>query len=281
MRELKLDSLRIDGGTQCRVAMSQDAIQEYAEALTDGSELPPIDVYFDGAEYWVVDGLHRYHAHRRIGALSIMANVTTGTLEDAVFAACGKNRGHGLRRTNADKRKAVEMAIAIRPDWSDRAIAKHVGVDHKLVAAVRDPRAAERQQQNRDKSAAKKLGSDPAVAGMGSDPRPRVESDPAPRPEQLPTSVSSDNERDDVLAELAEEVERLTDRLAVEAMDATEDEKALAAETIAQLRAEVASLQAQLKAAHGVRDQLMAENAQLKRQCVSQQRQIKKLEGGK
>jgi hypothetical protein len=44
---------------------------------------------------------------------------------------------HGLRRTNEDKRKAVLGTLALRPDWSDRAVAKHVGVGYTLVATVR------------------------------------------------------------------------------------------------------------------------------------------------
>jgi len=49
------------------------------------------------------------------------------------------NIPHGLRRTNADKRNAVRLAL-LHPyarAWSNRLIAKHVGVDSKTVASVR------------------------------------------------------------------------------------------------------------------------------------------------
>jgi hypothetical protein len=49
------------------------------------------------------------------------------------------NKSHGLRRTNADKQRAVEAAL-LHPksrELSDSQIARHVGVDHKTVSAQR------------------------------------------------------------------------------------------------------------------------------------------------
>lgn len=43
----------------------------------------------------------------------------------------------GLLRKNADKRRAVLLALKAQPTWSDRKIADVVGVDNKTVAAVR------------------------------------------------------------------------------------------------------------------------------------------------
>jgi hypothetical protein len=43
----------------------------------------------------------------------------------------------GLRRTDADKRRAVAMALGVRPDESDDRIARTVGVGAEMVAAVR------------------------------------------------------------------------------------------------------------------------------------------------
>jgi hypothetical protein len=65
----------------------------------------------------------------------------SGTRDEALLAAATANRKHdqsGLRRTNADKRRAVEFVLRNRGDWSDRRIADHVGVSHPLVASVRD-----------------------------------------------------------------------------------------------------------------------------------------------
>jgi hypothetical protein len=58
---------------------------------------------------------------------------------DAIIAACGENADHGLRRTNEDKRRAVERLLG-DPEWikwSDRKIADVCRVSHPFVGTVR------------------------------------------------------------------------------------------------------------------------------------------------
>ncbi len=57
--------------------------------------------------------------------------------QHARLYAYGANRAHGKPPTNADKRKAVLGMLADAPDWSDRAIAKHVGVSPSTVGSCR------------------------------------------------------------------------------------------------------------------------------------------------
>ena len=62
-----------------------------------------------------------------------------GTIEDAQWFSFGANKSHGLMRSNDDKQRAVKAALQ-HPKCvglSDRAIAKHVGVDNKTVASWR------------------------------------------------------------------------------------------------------------------------------------------------
>lgn len=135
--ELRLDLIRIDGGTQARVSIDQTAVAEYAEAMMEGDTLPPVIVIHDGANHWLVDGFHRFHANRKIGAITMAADVRPGTLDDALLFSFGANKDHGLRRSNEDKRKAVLGMLALKPEWSNRAIARHVGVNDTTVAAHR------------------------------------------------------------------------------------------------------------------------------------------------
>jgi hypothetical protein len=72
---------------------------------------------------------------------------------DAVKFSLSSNQGHGLRRTNEDKRHAVEIALHEFPAWSDRAVAQLCGVTHPSVGAVR------RQLENFT-SCEKRLGRD-------------------------------------------------------------------------------------------------------------------------
>src|SRR5574337_197364 len=150
---IDISRIRIDGGTQSRANLNESVVAEYAEAMTEGAKLPAVTVFFDGSEYWLADGFHRYHGHKRIGALKIDAEVHNGTRRDAVLHSVGANAAHGLRRTNEDKRRAVETLLndAEWSLWSDREIAKQCGVTHPFVAAVRNPDVAASRKINRSK----------------------------------------------------------------------------------------------------------------------------------
>jgi hypothetical protein len=151
LKQLLVESIRIDGKTQSREKIDPDAVTEYAEAMkTAGSLLrqdsgghaeqawPPLTVFFDGTEYWLADGFHRLLAAQRNGKKNIKAEVMEGTREDAAWAACAANKTHGLRRTNPDKRKAVEMSLKLHPELSDDKIGIHVGVTREFVCRIRN-----------------------------------------------------------------------------------------------------------------------------------------------
>lgn len=137
VENLRLAQIRIDGETQSRAEINNEVVAEYAEALTEGEKFPPVIVFFDGVSYWLADGFHRRHAHERIGALDIAAEVRDGTQLAARIFSHGANKSHGLRRTNADKKKAVLGMLRDAPEWSDNRIAKHVGVHHSTVGEYR------------------------------------------------------------------------------------------------------------------------------------------------
>lgn len=139
MKKINVKTIRIDGGTQSRVEINNEAVADYAEAIRAGVEFPPVVVFHDGADYWLADGFHRYHAHNQAEKASIAADVRDGTKRDAVLYSLGANAAHGLRRTNADKRKAVETVLrdAEWVTWSDRKIAEICGVGAPLVGDVR------------------------------------------------------------------------------------------------------------------------------------------------
>lgn len=139
MTALRLHQIRTDGGTQPRAELNHELVGEYYGGLFCGDTFPPVVVFYDGADYWLADGFHRLEAHRRRGLVEIDTEIRQGTRRDAVLYACGANAIHGLRRTNADKRRAVETLL--RDDewrrWSDSEIARRCVVDHKTVASVR------------------------------------------------------------------------------------------------------------------------------------------------
>jgi hypothetical protein len=136
-KQLLIESIRTDGGTQSRAEIHQDTVAEYVEAIQAGSKMPPLLVFHDGTDYWLAEGFHRLLAHQQAGKRNVLCEIKQGTKEDAAWASAGANVTHGLRRTNADKRKATEMAIRLRPDMNDVSLANHCGVHPNHVAAVR------------------------------------------------------------------------------------------------------------------------------------------------
>lgn len=141
---IEIAVIRRDGGTQSRAGTNQKTVQEYAEARRDGTTLPAITLYFDGQDYWLADGFHRVEAEILVGNPTIAADVLQGTRRDAVLHSVGANANHGLRRTNDDKRRAVETLLSDKEwaAWSDREIARRSGVTGPTVAAIRHELAA-------------------------------------------------------------------------------------------------------------------------------------------
>lgn len=138
-KSIQLSAIRIDGGTQSREALNQATVAEYAEAMTEGVTFPPITLFFDGSIHWLVDGFHRYFAAKQVGFTDMPAEVRVGTRLDAQWASYTVNKDHGLRRSNADKRKAVMGALAhpYGKAKSDNQIAKELGVHHSTVGDIR------------------------------------------------------------------------------------------------------------------------------------------------
>ncbi|MCE9544287.1 MAG: ParB/RepB/Spo0J family partition protein [Planctomycetia bacterium] len=139
-KRLLLADIRTEGGTQARAMLAMDTVAEYAEAIQGGAEFPPIVVFYDGVTYWLADGFHRYHGHKQAGKTDIEVEVKQGCLRDAIFYAVSANHQHGLRRTNADKRRAVELILADK-QWaekSDHSIAEICGVSQPFVGKLRE-----------------------------------------------------------------------------------------------------------------------------------------------
>lgn len=146
MKNIFVEDIKINGDTQSRVSIDVSAVDDYAASYEAGKELPPIVVFNDGVDLWLADGFHRWHAARKALMSQINAEVMEGTRTDAQWHAIAANQTHGIRRTNADKRRSVEMGLSINPDWSDYMIAEHVGVSHELVRTTRSSLAESASQ---------------------------------------------------------------------------------------------------------------------------------------
>ena len=266
---LSLDKIKIDGGTQSRATINQDVVAEYADNMRDGAKFPAVIVFHDGAEYFLADGFHRYFAAKKAGSPGIKCDVREGTLRDAILYSFGANADHGLRRTTADKRKAVIAMLSDIEwqDWSDREIARQCCVSHPFVAAIRKELGAEKTET--------KFKRDGKVTSRKE--KPQQEEDP------VATFTEAEVQREEMTAavqQLREENEDLQDQLTVAlAASLDEIEKEKAQSVIKDLRAQIRLLEIELKAVTSSRDQFQAENAQLMKQVQMLQKKLKKLEG--
>ena len=157
---LQLTQIRIDGGTQSRVEINNDVVSEYAEALKNGASFPQLIVFFDGVDYWLVDGFHRYHAHKLACIDSADCAVHDGSLREAQLFSVGVNDTHGLRRSNGDKKKAIELLLndSEWSLWSDTAIAKKCSVDHKTGSKYRLSLGNSQVSENKERTYTTKHG---------------------------------------------------------------------------------------------------------------------------
>lgn len=130
---------RTDGGTQMRAEIDNEVINEYRDKWVAGVKFPPVDVFHDGKVYWLADGFHRFYGAREAKLKEIPVRVRRGGLRDAILFATGANTTNGVRRTNADKRRAVETLLNDEEWclWSDHKIAEAAGVGVDLVGTVR------------------------------------------------------------------------------------------------------------------------------------------------
>lgn len=138
---IPLEKILDDHSLQIRVENDTDQIDNLVEAMEQGADIPPIDLYakdeFADPSYLIGDGWHRYYAAKASKRKEILAIIHPGGRPAALKHALGANASHGLRRSNKDKRHAVEVALAEFPKLSNRAIADICKISHQLVNKLR------------------------------------------------------------------------------------------------------------------------------------------------
>jgi hypothetical protein len=137
IKDVPLKAIRTNGGTQHR-QIDMEVAREYADRLVGGSEPPPVKVVFDGKDYWLWDGFHRYKMLYQRNRQFIKAEVSTGTRGDAVWLSYSANKDHGVRR-QAGVVKEIILKIVRDPETRNlphTEIARHVGVSRQYVSRV-------------------------------------------------------------------------------------------------------------------------------------------------
>jgi uncharacterized ParB-like nuclease family protein len=114
--DVPLAQVIADKRYQPRVEMDSSIVAEYAEQMAAGDVFPPIRVIrlaSDGKLY-IADGFHRYYAAKKLKHQTIAAEIVkdNGTHTDILLECVKANNTHGLRRTNEDKHRAIEMILS-------------------------------------------------------------------------------------------------------------------------------------------------------------------------
>jgi hypothetical protein len=137
IRLLELSKIIADGGTDVRSEINEYIVNEYSEAAKDKAKLPPLVVFDTPDGLLIADGFHRYYGFERQGIKKYDCDVRKGTRIDALKFALGCNSEHGYRRTHADKRNAVTIALKEFTNMTDRLIAEMCKVSHVMVGDMR------------------------------------------------------------------------------------------------------------------------------------------------
>ncbi len=225
IKNLPISQIRRDGGTQPRAKISREVIAEYASDMARGDQFPPVTVFQDGKNVWLVDGFHRVAAALKNGDRQISAEVHKGDKRDAILFSVGVNADHGWRRTTDDKRISVKHLLAY-PDWakwSDREIGRRCDVDHKTVASIRkshwgiSPVTNERTYTTKHGTQATMNTANIGKSEPSSDPEPDEtttnvvasgsvsESKPVPAPIEAASSVEPVSKLEATLANMTDE----------------------------------------------------------------------------
>jgi len=99
------------------------------------SALPPVLVHQRTLR--VIDGVHRVHAAIVRGDATIAAELIECDEGELFVRAVQANASHGLPLSLEDRRAAGRRILEAHPDWSDRMIAKIVGLSPNTVGSMR------------------------------------------------------------------------------------------------------------------------------------------------
>jgi uncharacterized small protein (DUF1192 family) len=268
--KVQLNKIRIDGDTQARIEINYGVVTEYAEKMRDGVQFPPVTLFFDGASYWLADGFHRYHGHKSNATKEIDADVKEGTQRDAQLYSFGANDDHGLRRTVEEKKRVV-LRMLDDFEWSelkDREIARICNVSHPFVGKLREGLKNDNSLTQNTPVETKTKADKPAKKV---DVKPVEAEDEEPENDEL-HALAIEHQS------LAEENQKLMNKLAVHNMDASEEEKEEALLSMEEKDARIKALEAEVKALKASRDTYQSKNADMLRQIKYLKKQLEKYE---
>jgi transposase-like protein len=141
---VRIDRIVVDQAIYPRSGWMQATVDRYADALASGEEFPPIILERDS--YLLLDGMHRYQAHRQAGIPEMEAyfhEVPPGV--PAKLYAASLAARHGNRIDYADLARLAQEIVTANPDYNIGTIARYCGV-HRQTASKWVRQSAERHR---------------------------------------------------------------------------------------------------------------------------------------
>lgn len=207
-KNLKIADIAVDNEIQPRVSLNQHVVNDYKERIKAGDKFPPVMVMDDGKKKWLADGFHRHRAHKDLKRTTIDAEVRKGTKRDAVLEAIKANANHGLRFSNADKRKVVQRLLK-DAEWkrlSNRKLAEMSGTSEYLVRTLIDETGDKRSSTKIIEKNGKKQEMDTSGIGEPQKEKSKQEYSNTPATKSNNRPVGSWTAEDDELIESPEDI---------------------------------------------------------------------------
>lgn len=145
MASLPLDTIVYREDLYPRIDADPQLIQRYSEDL---SVLPPIEV---NQHNELIDGYHRWSAHKRAGAAEVPVTVTETKSDVELLAlACRRNAAHGYQLKEADKQKNAIRLYAGGTGYADAEIAAILSVSERRVRSYLSDEKAKTREERRN-----------------------------------------------------------------------------------------------------------------------------------
>ena len=138
---IRIADIIISAELQTRGGINENHVEDIAEAIHRKVKVKPprvmlIDDEADAehnGKLYAIDQ-HRVMAYKLMRHQKVPAIRLTGTWQEARDLASSANAEHtGLKRSRADKQRAVVMCLEDHPDWTDGHVAKHCAVSGEMV----------------------------------------------------------------------------------------------------------------------------------------------------
>jgi len=274
-------------------SMQDDEYQSLKDSIDVIGVQNPITLF----EGMVIDGWHRYRATTELGMhcpSKLLGDVDpidfvksqndarrhiTASQKALAIASIykwrplGTNQHKGASVPGTDPQKSTSELAAIA-GVSESYIEKAKIVEAKATPEVKAAVKAGTMSVKKAAETVKPKKDKPPKA----EPKAEQKAEPIPEPTKAVDEPAKEDEECTELDAAHITIQELQDMLAVANLSSVStEEQTQAANLIAELRKEIKKLQADLKNITRSRDQWQNEAAQLKKQCISQQNQIKRL----